>query len=118
MKIVLIIIIALVSIIVGLLGIILLIRFISRVLERFGIWDGTINQKVSFEYVKQAPLVKEYHLENLKSCKKCGLQPNELDWYKYISSRRSWRNLGGWGGYRSVCPNCNDYVYAIICASN
>lgn len=92
--------------------IVLFAYFLIRIIFKI---DGSLNSSVSMEFVKEK--LKRYNIENVQ-CPECGLQSNNLNWFKFRTSNESWRHLAGREGFYAKCPDCNKVVKNITTAMN
>lgn len=79
--------------------------------------DGSVNKSVSWGYVESELGWAKDRIQNMR-CPKCGLESNNLDWFKFRTSNDSWRHLAGREGFYSKCPNCLIIVDDIITVMN
>jgi hypothetical protein len=97
--------------------IIVILPFILLLMIRLKelLFDGSVNKKVSLDVVKQ-------ELSNMKfnslNCKKCDLKAHDLLWFKFRTSKASWRHLAGREGFYCKCPQCKIVVDDIITVMN
>ena len=103
-----------------LLPLVILLRgltFIIRMLEGKLFSDGSIDKKVTYEFVKAD---MQYFSQEIDShrCLKCGVEAQGLSWYHVRSSDASWRHLAGCEGFYSKCPKCNATVNSIVTVMN
>jgi hypothetical protein len=79
----------------------------------FSIWvvrrwyDDSVEKRVSYQYMIEG--LGGFHNKDIK-CLKCSKESNNLDWFWFRSSSRSWRNLAGREGFHSECSDCKIVV--------
>ena len=90
---------------------------VIRMLEGKLFSDGSIDKKVTYEFVKAD---MQYFSQEIDShrCLKCGVEAQGLSWYHFRSSDASWRHLAGCEGFYSKCPKCNATVNSIVTVMN
>jgi hypothetical protein len=102
---------------ISIITIIIIVIFIIRaVIKRNSNSDGSINERVSWDYIKSnlfSSVNRRY-----KNCPKCGLESEKLEWFKFRTSSDSWRHLAGREGFYSKCPDCKINVDDIVTVMN
>lgn len=79
--------------------------------------DGSENKSVSREFVESELGWAKDSIQHM-SCPKCGLESNNLHWFKFRTSNDSWRHLAGRNGFYSKCPDCLFIVNNIVTVMN